>query len=113
MNKAAKVESQGEINWADYTIAELEGFLEEITGEIKRQREIKRVELRDRIREMVEQEGLTLSQVMGWPIRAGKRQGARVKYRHPSGAAWSGRGRQPRWLAEELAAGKNLQDFAL
>lgn len=35
-------------------------------------------------------------------------------YRGPSGQAWVGgtRGRKPRWLAEELAKGKSLSDFA-
>ncbi|WP_245696247.1 H-NS family nucleoid-associated regulatory protein [Alloyangia pacifica] len=26
---------------------------------------------------------------------------------------WSGRGRKPAWLAEEIAAGKKLEDFAI
>lgn len=36
------------------------------------------------------------------------------KFRHPeSGAQWTGRGLKPRWLTEELAKGKSLQDFAI
>ena len=56
-------------------------------------------------------EGLTVSDVFGW--RGGKRA-AKVKYRHPeTGATFSGKGRKPRWLSEELAAGKKLEDFAV
>jgi DNA-binding protein H-NS len=35
-----------------------------------------------------------------------------VKYRHPeTGAAWSGRGKTPRWLREEEAAGAQREAF--
>ncbi|OIQ84764.1 H-NS histone family protein [mine drainage metagenome] len=34
------------------------------------------------------------------------------KYRHPvSGATWSGRGKMPKWLATEVAAGKDKGVF--
>lgn len=37
------------------------------------------------------------------------------KYRHPENAAltWTGRGRQPNWIKEGMAAGKALEDFAI
>ncbi|WP_241239714.1 H-NS family nucleoid-associated regulatory protein [Silicimonas algicola] len=37
------------------------------------------------------------------------------KYRHPENPAvtWTGRGRRPAWIAEGLASGKGLKDFAL
>lgn len=40
---------------------------------------------------------------------------APAKYRHPENAAmtWSGRGRQPNWIKEGLAAGKSMDDFAI
>ena len=36
-----------------------------------------------------------------------------VKYRNPADASqtWTGKGRKPRWLVEQLAAGKRLEDF--
>jgi DNA-binding protein H-NS len=38
-----------------------------------------------------------------------------VRYRNPANEAetWTGRGKQPRWLAAAIASGKNLQDFAI
>jgi DNA-binding protein H-NS len=37
-----------------------------------------------------------------------------AKYRDPATEkTWSGRGLKPRWLAEALAAGKQLSDFAI
>ncbi|MFO1294388.1 MAG: H-NS histone family protein [Rubrivivax sp.] len=36
------------------------------------------------------------------------------KYRDPtSGAAWSGRGLKPKWLAAALAAGRTLEEFKI
>jgi DNA-binding protein H-NS len=36
-------------------------------------------------------------------------------YRHPENAdqTWSGRGRQPDWMKEALAAGKSKDDFLI
>lgn len=36
-----------------------------------------------------------------------------AKYRDADGNTWSGRGRQPRWLAAALKDGKKLEDFAI
>jgi DNA-binding protein H-NS len=37
------------------------------------------------------------------------------KYRNPAKSAetWAGRGKQPRWLAEQLRSGKKLDDFRI
>ena len=37
------------------------------------------------------------------------------KYRHPENpeVTWTGRGRRPAWIAEGLASGKKLEDFAI
>lgn len=43
------------------------------------------------------------------PKKSSKAAG--VKYRGPAGETWSGRGRQPLWLSEAVAAGKNKADF--
>ena len=43
---------------------------------------------------------------------AGKRAVVAVKYRHPeTGETWTGRGKPPRWLAAEIAAGKAKEQF--
>ena len=50
--------------------------------------------------------------------KAAKKTGAKrkvaPKYRHPStGAEWTGRGRQPRWLADAVAKGAKLDSFLI
>jgi len=37
-----------------------------------------------------------------------------AKYRNPAtGESWSGRGRAPRWLAEEMAKGRSKDEFLI
>ena len=44
--------------------------------------------------------------------RAGKRSKVAAKYRHPgTGVTWTGRGLPPKWLADEIAAGKSKEQF--
>jgi DNA-binding protein H-NS len=40
--------------------------------------------------------------------------GAVVKYRGPNGETWGGgRGRKPRWVAQALKEGRNIEEFAV
>lgn len=43
------------------------------------------------------------------------RKPVEIRYRNPANEAetWTGRGKQPRWLAAAIATGKSLQDFAV
>jgi len=49
--------------------------------------------------------------------RKSSKAGTKVapKYRNPANPAetWAARGKQPRWLAAEIAKGKKLEDFAI
>jgi DNA-binding protein H-NS len=47
------------------------------------------------------------------PVSGVKGKEAPIKYRDTGGNEWSGRGSQPRWLAEAIAGGKSLQDFSV
>lgn len=46
---------------------------------------------------------------------ASTRKPVAVRYRNPENGeeTWTGRGKQPRWLAAKLAAGANLESFAV
>lgn len=45
----------------------------------------------------------------------GKRAKVAAKYRNTTNAdeTWSGRGKQPRWLAAQISQGKHLSDFVI
>ena len=67
------------------------------------------------IRAKMAEYGITVADIGG---RRGQSaaKGAKVapKYRHPqTGQTWSGRGKQPRWLADAIAAGQSMDIFAL
>ena len=47
-------------------------------------------------------------------LGADKRSVVAPKYRDPiTGATWTGRGKQPKWLSQALVDGKNLTDFTI
>ncbi|WP_199258266.1 H-NS histone family protein [Paracoccus binzhouensis] len=56
--------------------------------------------------------GFSLAELV---VAAAARPAPAAKYRHPENPAltWSGRGRKPGWIADALAAGKPLEDFAI
>ncbi|MVW60028.1 H-NS histone family protein [Massilia sp. NEAU-DD11] len=82
-----------------YDLAELKGLLFDIELEIKRR-------ARDRIHALAAGAGIPLDALVGT---------AAPRYRNPadSGQTWTGRGRQPRWIAEALASGRSLDDFKI
>jgi len=56
--------------------------------------------------------GITLADLKGGAKKTKSRVAVAAKYRNPaSGESWSGRGRAPRWLADELAKGRAKDEF--
>jgi DNA-binding protein H-NS len=74
-----------------------------------------RVELREKIANLVRSKGMTLEDVFGG--NRGERKGSvAVKYRDPKDPAntWTGRGRMPRWLVAATKGRKaKREDFAI
>lgn len=88
--------------------------------DLKRQAEdVRRQELESviaKIKEMMDQHGITLSDLQGGRKAAGSKKKGTVaaKYRNPaSGETWSGRGRPPRWLAEAESQGTSRDAFLI
>jgi DNA-binding protein H-NS len=68
-----------------------------------------------KVRALMAEHGLTLADLSA-KSTGPKRTGAKVapKYRNTAtGDTWSGRGLQPKWLKQALAAGKKISDFAI
>jgi DNA-binding protein H-NS len=63
---------------------------------------------------LAREHGFTLFELVGGTSKA-KAAPRPAKYRHPENPAvtWSGRGRQPAWIKEALAAGKSLDAFLI
>lgn len=81
---------------------------------VNKQKEKKQALLNDFKRQAAEL-GLSLDEIMGTAKKS--REGSKVaaKYRNPENAdqTWSGRGRQPLWVVEQLAKGKRIEDLAI
>jgi DNA-binding protein H-NS len=85
--------------------------------EIELTRKQERAEAINKVRALMSQYGLTVSDLS--PKAAAKSGGAgkggkvAVKYRNTAtGDTWSGRGLQPKWLKAALAAGRKIEEFA-
>ncbi|MDE2145321.1 MAG: H-NS histone family protein [Burkholderiales bacterium] len=89
--------------------------LEQQIAEMQREQ---RSEAIAQVKSLMSEYGLTLADIgqaprASAPPRAVKAKVA-AKYRDPAtGNTWSGRGLKPKWLSAELAAGRQLADFAL
>ena len=56
--------------------------------------------------------GITLDDLKGGTKKSKSRGAVAAKYRNPAtGESWSGRGRSPRWLTEEIAKGRSKASF--
>jgi len=90
--------------------AQAEALLKQ--AEVARRAEIASVvaEIQARMKEF----GITLDDLKGGVKKAKARVAVAAKYRNPvTGESWSGRGRTPKWLAEELAKGRSKEAFLI
>lgn len=72
-------------------------------------------EFRNEVAALAARRGISVSEVFG-STRGAKPGGkVAVKYRNPDNPSdtWTGRGRQPKWLAAALKKGAKIADFAL
>ena len=83
--------------------------------------------VRSKLTQLAKAEGYTIAELFGGAeataaaprakaTRAGRKLGkVAPKYRNPDNAAqtWSGRGMQPKWLAEQVRRGKSPADFLI
>ena len=96
------------------SLVQLKELQQRIPAEMKRREEAEKTAFLNEMREMAQQRGLSLDDVLGKP-RKGARAGStvKVKYRHPSNASleWTGRGRTPVWVRDWQAEGKALDSL--
>jgi DNA-binding protein H-NS len=95
------------IDLSGYDLAELKGLHFDIEQEVKRRARAEREAARTRIHALAAGAGIPLDSLAG--------KGGVPRYRNPadSGQTWTGRGRQPRWIAEALASGRSLDEFKI
>ena len=84
--------------------------------------------VRKKVRALAESEGYSIAELFGGAVTAtrtaarprtttaGRKLGkVAAKYRNPANPkdTWTGRGKQPRWLATETAKGRRLDEFLI
>lgn len=81
-----------------------------IAGYAERQKREAMAELEAKAKEF----GFTLTELLGNSAKKSK-AAVKAKYAHPENPSltWSGRGRQPQWFKDAIAAGKSPNDLAI
>jgi len=104
-------------NLSDYNLSELKGLQAEIEKEIKARQQQEVGKAREQILAIAQGLGVSVEELLASGGAKSKGSGKKVaaQYRNPANdvQTWTGRGRQPRWLAEGLASGKTLEDFRI
>jgi len=103
------------------TIEQLNDVISEAQRLIKSKKKSQLKAARAQIEKVAADFGYTLEELMvGKNIEQEEsspkvRKPVEIRYRNPVNQTetWTGRGKQPRWLAAAIASGKSLQDFAI
>lgn len=115
------------MNIQKMTLKQLRALQRSVGAEIERRENAEKKKVIDEVLAFAKARGLKLEEVVLQKKRGRKaspakpqvaprkRAPAKVKYRHPEQASltWTGRGRQPKWVAEWMAAGKALEALAV
>lgn len=90
------------------SVADLKSLLDKIPAEIKRREKEEKALIRKELEALAARSGYSLDDLLGEASeKVGKvKKLVAIKYRHPtdSSLTWTGRGRQPKWIVEYLAA---------
>jgi DNA-binding protein H-NS len=111
MMKPSRVKAMTHDDFNSMTVDELWALHMEISSVLASKIAAEKTKLEKRLRQ------LQSSGVSSETVRRERRPYPQVlpKYRNPAKPAetWAGRGRQPRWVTEQLKAGKKLDDFRI
>lgn len=104
------------INLKSLSLAELKDLRDEIDIETELRAKEERQKLVQEFRDKAKALGISLEELLAGQKGKGKVRAAgkvAAKYANPADPSqtWTGRGKQPRWVGECLAAGKTLDDL--
>lgn len=105
------------VDLSDYNLSELKGLQAEIENEIKSRQKQEVTKAREQILAIAQGLGVSVEELLanGGAKPKGSGKKVQAQYQNPADNAqtWTGRGRQPKWIAEGLAGGKSLDDFRI
>lgn len=103
------------MNLDDLSLKELKSLQNDVAVAIHNFEKRKKAEALAELKAVAQSKGFSLEELLSDGPVKGKRAPAVAKYADPANPelTWSGRGRKPRWLAEQLDQGKSLEDFLI
>lgn len=105
-----------EVDLSDFSIPELQELSNDIEKEIKRRQadEVKRV--RRQMKELAASVGMTPEEILLGRGPSERKSAKGVpQYQNPENPeqTWTGKGKRPGWVHEQLARGKSLEDLRI
>lgn len=106
----------GKINTEDLIKIPLKELLEfqiKLNKAVELRREDEKHEIYQKITALASESGFSLSELMNQ--KPPKKTPAPIRYRNPNNKneVWTGKGRKPKWLEDQLSAGKKLEELAV
>jgi DNA-binding protein H-NS len=103
---------------SSYNLSELKELQHGIDQEIMNRQQGDLAKARQQILSIAQDVGVTVEELLAVNSKkASKGKGHKLEpqYHNPAdkGQTWTGRGRQPKWIAEGIADGKQLTDFKI
>jgi DNA-binding protein H-NS len=98
------------------TVSQLRDLQQQIPAELKRREAQDKIKVLNEARAFVKARGYALEELISKEAKVKVVSGkVKVKYRHPenAGLEWTGRGRQPKWVAEWVAKGGKMEALAV
>lgn len=94
---------------------ELESLKEGIDQRLVELEKEQRVAALAEMRDLAKRHGISLGEMVQLATANATPSGALPKYRDPENLSntWTGRGRKPKWLVAALAAGADIESFAI
>jgi DNA-binding protein H-NS len=93
------------------SVSELRALESQLKNEIRRREQEDMIKAREQILAIAHSVGIPLKDLMGAvPVMRAKMGTVAVRYRHPANPSlqWTGRGRQPKWVAQWQEEHQNL-----
>jgi len=103
---------------SNLSLAELKALLNQIPAEIKRREKDEKAKLIKELEALAAERGFSLGDLIESGATAPKTKvkgTVAAKYQNPSDSSltWTGRGRQPKWVAEAIANGGSLESLLI
>ena len=101
-----------EINLGQLSVGQLENLKTDIDGAIEKQRNVELIATREQIDALVDASPFSLEEILE---ACPPKKRVVPKYQHPddSNLTWTGRGRKPLWVVEQLEKGLSIEALAI